>query len=312
MAAASTSAALGGSSSPLTTSASGGAAAVVDFAMGFESPMELLKGKKWKKMWCSLTFGMLTYAETKGGTPSGTLCLQDCNIERTQNCIVFKSPSREYTFKPESMELVNRWLLALRQLCDRNGKTRHHSFRKTAFHIPVTCTSCEKLVWGLGKPGFSCYACRFQIHLKCISNPNVVGSCAGYTDLTTNPSLEEMLVSPSELQARKSEILARKRADNQAVTVQSQIFAAKRAQLRALGDVEAYLNMSPIQLADDMRKHEEEATAQIRDIVIQYEQLKAPLLDELMLREIEEVDLWYAQLRSDILAELTLRGEQTE
>lgn len=98
--------------------------------------------------------------QSRTGVPQGTLCLQDCVVERIQNCISFKSPSREYIFRPETAEVLNRWMLALRQLCgvffvvipwalkttDKNGKVRHHSFHRTSFRVPSECSSCVKVI----------------------------------------------------------------------------------------------------------------------------------------------------------------------
>lgn len=247
-------------------------------------------------MWCVVKTGLLVYSNlgSRTGVPQGTLCLQDCVVERIQNCISFKSPSREYIFRPETAEVLNRWMLALRQLCDKNGKVRHHSFHRTSFRVPSECSSCVKIIWGLGKPGFVCYACKYQIHLKCVANPNTLGNCPGYNEITSRPTLEEMLLSPSERRSLSGTDLQLTPRGSVSKKSFSEDFSPRH-------------NMTPAELKEDINEKERLMKKRIAGVLTRYSSERREVLEELMLREIECVEDKYRQEKKELLAELTAR-----
>ena len=48
-----------------------------------------------------------------------------------------------------------------------------HVFRKTHFHTPTWCKLCDNFIWGLGRQGYQCEACKYSAHKACVAKaPN--------------------------------------------------------------------------------------------------------------------------------------------
>eukprot|EP01104_Vermistella_antarctica_P004277 TRINITY_DN14760_c0_g1_i1.p1 TRINITY_DN14760_c0_g1~~TRINITY_DN14760_c0_g1_i1.p1 ORF type:complete len:615 (+),score=146.70 TRINITY_DN14760_c0_g1_i1:76-1920(+) len=52
-----------------------------------------------------------------------------------------------------------------------------HQFKKHHFNKPTWCDRCDQFIWGLGKQGYYCKACKYGAHPKCYKK--VTDECTG-------------------------------------------------------------------------------------------------------------------------------------
>jgi len=49
-----------------------------------------------------------------------------------------------------------------------SGMIAPHTFKLVHFSEFTWCKFCTKFIWGLGKQGYSCKACKYSVHTKCL------------------------------------------------------------------------------------------------------------------------------------------------
>lgn len=53
-----------------------------------------------------------------------------------------------------------------------------HAFKKRHFARPTRCYYCSQLIWGVGKNGFRCKECGYNVHLnECVAKAANRTSC---------------------------------------------------------------------------------------------------------------------------------------
>eukprot|EP01103_Thecamoeba_quadrilineata_P013140 TRINITY_DN3557_c0_g1_i1.p1 TRINITY_DN3557_c0_g1~~TRINITY_DN3557_c0_g1_i1.p1 ORF type:complete len:1073 (+),score=196.36 TRINITY_DN3557_c0_g1_i1:54-3272(+) len=75
---------------------------------------------------------------------------------------------------------------------------KKHNFALHHFHKPTWCQQCEKFIWGLGKQGYRCKACKYRAHSYCYKE--VVTPCVplvGREGARVLPSLPSFKKDPN-------------------------------------------------------------------------------------------------------------------
>ena len=55
-----------------------------------------------------------------------------------------------------------------------------HNFKQKTFATPVTCSVCQKSIWGISNRGFRCRDCGYSCHAKCQMNASL--DCTGINE----------------------------------------------------------------------------------------------------------------------------------
>jgi len=167
---------------------------------------------KWKKVFARLYDGKIIchkdakHASKVGEEPldiiplNGTTFSEEPVVKKKINCFALRCPHVIYFWpvpdQVDSKKQLSDWLHGL----EKDGRSRKqkeneafHSFKKHHFNVPTWCHQCGAFLWGLGKQGYQCKACKFVAHDECIFKvPPNCGSATFATPLTQSPSGSEV------------------------------------------------------------------------------------------------------------------------
>ncbi|KAJ9454866.1 CBL-interacting serine/threonine-protein kinase 23 [Diplonema papillatum] len=68
-----------------------------------------------------------------------------------------------------------------------NGGRTAHVFKRKHWHTPHRCFHCAKVIYGVGKQGFSCILCECPVHVRCVDASSQNSFCEQYRAARTLP-----------------------------------------------------------------------------------------------------------------------------
>eukprot|EP00727_Mastigamoeba_balamuthi_P012889 m51a1_g8222 putative ras guanyl-releasing protein 1 (289) ;mRNA; f:107093-108268 len=146
----------------------------------------------WSRAWCIAQPGLFCYFKSPTAKePSGQVALADCAVSAEGTVLVLRTPARELRFRAQSAAVVSEWLSAISRALALSQGQKHHTMHRTRGLPPVYCAACGKVIWGIGKTGYTCLApqCRRAVHLRCADA--LAADCKGFAAPPASPQTPE-------------------------------------------------------------------------------------------------------------------------